>query len=131
VVEHRFGLWRSWALSRRNFWRLFAITMGIWIPLMIVYCIALGLMMGPTLAKMMAAASAGPEALRAAQREMFASVMGGFKYYMFIFLPFAPIVQGLIVAPGAFAYRALVPSVIDPPATLDRNPESRPESNFL
>jgi len=119
VVEHRFGLWRSWALTRGNFWRLFAIAMAILIPLMIVYFIVLALMMGPTFAKMMAAASAGPEALRAAQREMLASVTGELKFYMFLFFPFAPIIYGLIIAPGAFAYRVLVPSVIDPAATFD------------
>lgn len=119
VVEHRFGLWRSWALTRRNFWRLFAIVAAIWIPLMIAYFIALGLMMGPTFAKMMAAASAGPEALRAAQREMMASIINNLKYYMFIFLPVAPIFNGLIIAPGAFAYRALVPSAADAADVVD------------
>jgi hypothetical protein len=119
VVERRIGLWRSWALSRGNFWRLFAILLAIWIPLTVLNLITLGVTMDPVLAKMMAAVPAGPEAVRAAQREMFTSVASNLKYYMFLFLPFAPIFQGLIIAPGAFAYRALVPSVIDPAATFD------------
>lgn len=119
VVEHRFGLWRSWSLSRHNFWRLYAIAMAIWIPLMIVYLIALGLTMGPSLAKMMAAASAGPEAFHAAHREWMVSVINNLKYYMFIFLPVGPIVNGLTIAPGAFAYRALVPSATDAADAFD------------
>jgi hypothetical protein len=39
-----------------------------------------------------------------------ASIMGEFKYFMFLFFPFAPIIYGLIIAPAAFAYHALVPS---------------------
>jgi hypothetical protein len=119
VVEHRFGLWRNWELSRGNFWRLLAIVMAIWIPLLALQFIAMGLTMGPVFLKMFAAASAGPEALRAANREMLATVMSNFKYGLLIFVPFAPIVYGLIIAPGAFAYRALVPSATDAAATFD------------
>jgi dolichyl-phosphate-mannose--protein O-mannosyl transferase len=50
---------------------------------------------------------------------MLASVMSSFKYAMLVFFPFAPIVYGLIIAPGAFAYRALVPSATDAAATFD------------
>ena len=113
VTEHRFGLWRSWALTRRNFWRLFAIVMTIWIPLMILYVIALSLTMGPFMAKLAAAASAGPEAVRAAQSAMLASVMGNLKYYMLVFFPAAPIIYGLIIAPGAL----LIASSFRPPRT--------------
>jgi len=110
VAEHRFGLWRSWALSRGNFWRLFAIVMAIGIPLMVLYVIALAFMMGPAFTKLIAAVPAGPVALRAAQREMMLSAMSNFKYGVLIGLPVAPVLYGLVIAPAAFAYRALVPS---------------------
>ena len=86
---------------------------------MVLQFITLGLTMGPFFMKMIAAAPAGPEAVRAAQRKMLASVMSSFKYAMLVFFPFAPIVYGLIIAPGAFAYRALVPSATDAAATFD------------
>jgi hypothetical protein len=112
VAEHRFGLWRSWALTRSNFWRLFVIVMAVWIPLMVLYAVALSLAMGPALTKVIAAASLGPATLRAAYSEMLMSAVSKLKYAVLVVLPFAPVLYGLIIAPGAFAYRALVP----PPA---------------
>ncbi|HTT84487.1 MAG TPA: hypothetical protein VMF67_13480 [Rhizomicrobium sp.] len=58
-------------------------------------------------------------AVRAGQREMLVSAISKLKYAPLFFLPFAPILNGLVIAPGAFAYRARAPSATDAAATFD------------
>ena len=36
VVEKRFGLWRSWELSKGNFWRIVVVAVGTVAPLVIL-----------------------------------------------------------------------------------------------
>lgn len=119
VREHRFGLWRSWELSRNNFWRLLAIVLVVWIPLVALEAVLVWFMTGPALMKVIAAAAVGPEAMRAAQSQLIASALSMSKYGMLVFLPISPIIYALMISPGAFAYRALAPSGTDAAATFD------------
>jgi len=87
LIEERIGLARSWALSQGNFWRIAAIMLACWGPLLLVVGIARVVIMGPDLYP---GAGGNPADL------------------------VAPFLAGLTVAPALFAYRALQPEVTGP-----------------
>jgi hypothetical protein len=109
VAEHRFGIYRSWELTKGNFWRIVFISVVVFIPILVVEMIAMISLMGPILAHI--AMSAGK--LPARGPAQFAPQMKNFPFYAAYgtaaAILFAPILYGLILSPSAFAYRALVP----------------------
>jgi len=111
VAERRFGILRSWELTRGNFWRIVAISIVIVIAYFVVEIIAMLFVFGPVIAHfgMWAAQlpATGPERFALLEK----SIAGYAIYGVAIATLFVPIFYGLLLAPSAFAYRALVPAV--------------------
>jgi hypothetical protein len=110
VAEHRFGVWRSWELTKGNFWRIFVISLAVMVPVLIVEFLAFGLAFGSSLAGILSAMQKSP----ADGAHQMAQLMRGFvtmlPYTWVIGFIFSPIIYGLWMSPSAFAYRALVPA---------------------
>jgi hypothetical protein len=114
VVEHDFGLFESWKLSRGNFWRIFAVLFLTWVPiLVVVYAIDLAvagqMIFLPIIKLAQALPKQGPEASAAVMKAMLSGFLQAWPYLTAVFVVTAPVLYGLIFSPGVFAYRALVP----------------------
>ncbi len=122
VAEHRFGVWRSWELTKGNFWRIFVISLAVMIPILIVEFVAMAFAFGPSLAGILSAAQKSP----ADMAHQMAQLMRGFvtilPYTWVIGFIFSPIIYGLWMSPSAFAYRALVPAEPEGGATPAAQP---------
>jgi hypothetical protein len=109
VAEHAFGVFRSWELTKGNFWRIFLITLAVLLPLAIVEVVALVFVYGSALVDVATAAHKNPGDFP----HVMAQFMRGFgkvmPYVWGVSFIFSPIIYGLWLAPAAFAYRALVP----------------------
>jgi len=115
VAEREFGMFRSWELSKGNFWRIFAVLFVTWVPVIVVFEGIVGALVGTSVlfpifkivqANPHAGAALFPAALAAAATGMLQIL----PYLAVVYVLAAPIVNGLVWAPCAFAYRALMPS---------------------
>lgn len=109
VAEHEFGVFRSWHLTKGNFWRIFVISLAVMLPLVIVEFVALIFVYGPVIVDVAHAAQKTPGDVP----HVMARFMRGFgtvlPYVWGVSFILSPIIYGLWLAPAAFAYRALVP----------------------
>ncbi len=119
VAEHRFGLWRSWTLTRGNVWRLLAILLVVLIPLIALEFLVGGFAFGDIFEKMTLTGPTTPQEAQAFSAAMVQAMAQRMPLLMLAFLPFSPFLYGLMTAPPAFAYRALVPSGADAAAAFD------------
>lgn len=116
VAEKRFALWRSWELSKGNFWRIFTVGVGTLSPIFVfefVLIFAFYIVAIMTLVTQLATlrthgeAHRGPEAVLAVMAMMwrYAVVYGAVASVVVV--PLLPIAFGLRFSSAAFAYRAL------------------------
>jgi hypothetical protein len=111
VADGEFGLTKSWQLTQGNFWRIMGVACGTVFPLLIVIFVVEFFIFGPeyfaTLRQMFgdpthAAKYAAAQQAIAQQKT---PILLGFA------LLAAPIINGLIFTPAAFAYSAVAGSV--------------------
>ncbi|MBL6940391.1 MAG: hypothetical protein ISS15_19040 [Alphaproteobacteria bacterium] len=103
IAEQRFGLGRSWAASRGNFWRLLAVLVATLLPFIMIGALQVVLSRG------MAVASS--EATQLAWSQHFIGLLSAYPYiYVPAVIVISPIYYGLFFGSGAFAYQALVPT---------------------
>jgi hypothetical protein len=117
TVEGRLGPWRSWQLTKGNFWRIIAIILGTFLPLTILFYAIWFAVFGPDLFKFILAAQLHPGAANETLGPMMQEIVHYMVYGWAFGFVIAPVSYGLMFGQSAFAYRALVP----PPA--DRQPE--------
>jgi hypothetical protein len=112
VAEHRFGILRSWELTKGNVWRIVAISLAILIPALVIELAMVAFSLGPVfIASAMHANSTTPTALKTA---LAAGITPAYMPYVgAIWLIFTPFLYGLLVSPPAFAYRALMPAAAE------------------
>jgi hypothetical protein len=121
VAEKRIGLFRSWHLTRGNFWRMFVISLAIVGPIIVVallyfyYVWSQGFPsfpMGGDPEQM----KAWSEAMRAWNLQMTDRMYAHWYISMPAAMALSVIVYGISVGASAFAYRALVPGDAENPA---------------
>jgi hypothetical protein len=116
VAEKRFGLWRSWQLSKGNFWRIFVVGVGTLSPILVFeffLIFAFYIVVIMTLIAKLSTLQAhgvhahGPQAVAAFMALVwrYAVVYGALAAAVIV--PLLPIAFGLRFSPPAFAYRAL------------------------
>jgi hypothetical protein len=107
IVDGEFGLMRSWELTKGNFWRILAVGLAVLVPLFVVQGTAEYLILGPGyFASMMAMAHDSANAARYSV-EQAQIVQGRLPLLLGMGLILAPLMQGLLFSPAAFAYRVL------------------------
>ncbi|MGD0190022.1 MAG: hypothetical protein ABSD74_04700 [Rhizomicrobium sp.] len=105
VTEMRFGLWRSWELSKGNVLALIAITLAAVVPVFVCQ-IVLGLAaFVPALSHMSGLVSSNPTVTIGIAIQ---SLVPYVPWLWLAQLIAAPILYGLYIAPAVFAYRALL-----------------------
>ena len=108
TAEGRFGVWRSWVLTKGNFWRSLGVVLGTFLPVMIVTYALTYAVFGSGLFQYMWDAQVRPQA---ASAELSAQIQMLVSQALFIgiyALVVAPINYGLMFGQSAFAYRAVV-----------------------
>jgi hypothetical protein len=107
IAEDRIGLVRSWTLSYRNFWRMFAVTLAIFLPFFALEMMAF-VMLG---AFPHVTPGASPAQVRAAEQAANALMMANMQHYSYLVVPLAMVaavlLYGLMAGASTFAYRAL------------------------
>ena len=116
VAEQRFGLVRSWQLSKGHFWNLLAIFVVTWLMLVVLELVTFAAIGVPLFfAAMGSLAHANANGLDAVSL-VFKSVEPYLPLGGVVLLALSPILYGLYIAPWAFAYRALVAETPQPDA---------------
>jgi hypothetical protein len=107
VMEGKFGIERSWQLTKGNFWRVFAISLGVALPILILTGVVELVILGPEYFRHSMDAF-GDKAVQAknsaAQLRIMADKLPLLMGLSFILAPFT---YGLTFAAPAFAFRAL------------------------
>lgn len=106
VAEERVDLLRAWLLSRRNFWRMLAVVLAVSIPILVVECVAIALIVGPSLFAPLPAGAAADLALHA-RIALFDQHMPALIGLALVLAPFS---LGLTLGASVFSYRALLPA---------------------
>lgn len=106
VAEERVDLLRAWLLSRRNFWRMLAVVLAVSIPILIVECVAIAFIVGPSLFAPLPGGAAADLALRA-RIALFDQHMPALIGLALVLAPFS---LGLTLGASVFSYRALLPA---------------------
>jgi len=117
VAEGDVNLARGWQLTKGNFWRIFAVGLGIFLPLMIIILALLLVVYGSLFAQyfstLMADVNthAGPDAVQKSaadfQMKMAAAALVAFPYTAVFGLLSSVFVYGLSYGASVFAYRAV------------------------
>ena len=110
--EPGFGVAQGWALGRGNFWRMFAILLVNWLPVIVLEGIAVfGVMFSGASFPPPHAPAAQTAAFQAATQERVMHMMTGIYQYWYITLPVFVVLMVLFYGFGVgvqvFAYRAL------------------------
>jgi hypothetical protein len=112
IAEHKISLFRSWELTKGNFWRIFVVFLAIIIPLFVLEFAVLGAIYGSSLIPPIHP-GVTPEELNAFsqhQRQM----MANSQNWWFITYPLGLLVSvifyGIFTGASAFAYRAVTAS---------------------
>jgi hypothetical protein len=108
TAEGRFGVWRSWALTKGNFWRTIGVILGTFLPITIVSYALWYFVFGPALFQPMWHPQANPAAT-AAQLGAQLHILARNAIFLGVYsLLLAPISYGLMFGQSVFAYRAVV-----------------------
>lgn len=114
VAEQRVSLIRAWQLGRGNFWRMFAIFLSFFIPLLVLEFAFLYATYGNAFLPPLHATPDEMAAFMHHQQEVSRQVMLMSEKFWYIIYPagllFGLIFYGLISGAGVFAYKALVPA---------------------
>jgi hypothetical protein len=103
VAEERIDLVRAFLLMRGNVWRALAIALAVTVPLVIVECIAVGVIAGPGFFAPLPGNTATALAQRFRQLDQHLPALIGLT------LMLTPFNLGLTLGASSFAYRTLVP----------------------
>jgi len=101
LAERKLGLFRSWAMTRGNFWRIFVILLAVWVPIMAVEFMAIAWLMGGEMSALFAAAQAGHPPDMQAILDIYMRAIPWFLAGGFVL---SPVIYGLIGSPSVFAY---------------------------
>jgi hypothetical protein len=116
VAEKRFGLWRSWEMSKGNFWRIFMVGVGTLSPMLafeFILIFAFYLVVVLTVIIQLGVlhphgvAHHGPAAATGFLKVMFQDLAIYGAIIAAIVIPLLPIFYGLRCGSSAFAYKAL------------------------
>ena len=108
TAEGRFGVWRSWALTKGNFWRIIGVILGTFLPITIVSSAVWYVMFGSALFQPMWHPPANPAATAAQLGAQMQSLVRNGIFVGLYSLLLAPISYGLMFGQAVFAYRAVV-----------------------
>ncbi|HEX9159440.1 MAG TPA: hypothetical protein VF835_04360 [Rhizomicrobium sp.] len=103
VVEERVDLVRAFLLTRGNVWRAFAIALAVTVPLLIVQCVAVGVIAGPMFFAPLPADTAAALAARLRALDAHMPALIGLALLL------TPFNLGLTLGASSFAWRILVP----------------------
>ncbi len=113
VAEKRVSLIRAWQLGHGNFWRMFAIGLSIWIPLIVLEVGLIFWFLGNSFLPPLHGTPDQIQAFAQHQQEVSRHMMLQMQSHWYIAYPLSLVVgvilYGLISGASAFAYRALVP----------------------
>ena len=122
VAEERFDLIRPWRLAGGNFWRIFAIGVAVFVPLMLLIGIVsvplyiVALLPFPHLAL----SSQDPAAAAQNLETFFTTLFANMRAHWYILVPLSvaasTLIYGIAAGAAASAYRALLPQAEAPPA---------------
>jgi hypothetical protein len=107
VNEGEFGLTRSWELTRGNFWRIFAVGLAVLTPLLLVQCIGEYVILGPDYFTSILGAMRDSTHAERYSAEQVQIMQTRLPLLLGMGLILGPVMQGLLFAPAAFAYRVL------------------------
>jgi hypothetical protein len=107
VTEGKFGLERSWQMTRGNFWRIVLIALGTALPVLLVTLVAEVAILGPDYFNPHIELIANPEAMARHNAEQMRAMAAHFPVLMGFSFFLMPFTYGLSVSSAAFAYRAL------------------------
>jgi hypothetical protein len=129
IVEKRIGIFRSWELTKGNFWRIFAVGFVTWAPFMLLSIVLEVMLFAPILASLGTKPQpADPAVVMRAMISHFESFVPYLPLVWIAFVLVTPVFYGLIIAPAAFAYRALVPVMPEDIAVFGPEPGGAPAS---
>jgi hypothetical protein len=110
VVEERVDLVRAWMLSRRNFWRIFAVFLAVTLPVLLVQAVAVAAIVGPGL---FAPLPENSTSATAALQDRMAMLDRHMAEMIGLTLVLAPFSLGLTLGASSWSYRALAPAKPD------------------
>ena len=117
IAEQRVSLIRAWQLGQGNFWRMLAVFLSFFVPLLILEIAFLYFMYGSAFFPPLHATPDQMAAFVQHQQEVSRQVMMTSEKFWYVVYPvglvFGLIVYALISGASAFAYRALVPAGAD------------------
>jgi hypothetical protein len=119
VNEREFGVFRSWELSKGHFWSIFAVLLLTWLPLIVVLYTVWGAVLAATIVPGIIEAvhrlgPQGPEFAKAVLAVIWTGAQKNWPWLLALALIPLPVVYGLTLSPGAFAYRQLKPLAEEP-----------------
>jgi hypothetical protein len=122
VVERKIDIARIWNLGKGNIWRMFLISLGIFVPIMIVYMVVLiAVVFSLHWPTFLPIPSGDQQAAAMAVNVRIAAALNTLRNAWPILLPllvaFATLYYGLAAGAIAFTYRALVPKDVTPAVT--------------
>jgi hypothetical protein len=103
VVEERVDLVRAFLLMRGNVWRALAISLAVTVPVLIIQCVAVGVIAGPGFFAPLPADTAAALAQRFRELDQHAPALIGLALLL------SPFQLGLTLGASSSAYRTLVP----------------------
>jgi hypothetical protein len=121
VAEKNLAIFRSWELTKGNFWRSFWIGAAIFVPTVIVFDIIAGIFYMPVFAAMIQnlphpGTPADPQATARAMQTMMSTMGNALRQNWYILvavgLVFSNVIYGLAAGAAASAYRSLVPAPV-------------------
>jgi hypothetical protein len=107
VAEERVDLVRAWLLSRRNFWRILAVVLSVTIPILVLECVAIAAIVGPSLFAPLPGGGAATDLALRARVGMLDQHMPAMIGLALVLAPFS---LGLTLGASVFSYRALAPA---------------------
>jgi hypothetical protein len=113
VDGHKFGLERSWHLTKGNVWRVIVITLACNVPVVLVTLAATAVILGPDFFNPHLELAGDPAAMVQANARKMALEAARFPLMMGVQFFLAPFIYGLTISPGVIAYREL--SKVNPP----------------
>jgi len=109
VAEERGIVGRAWSLGKGNFWRFFAVLLGIMIPMVILLGV-IQMSFFSSLAIVPPPEDASPAETAAFMAQMGAQIVALLPFLIPIAILFYAAMIAMVVSASAFAYRSLVPA---------------------
>jgi hypothetical protein len=107
VVDGEFGITRSWELTKGNFWRIVAIGLAVFGPVLLVVGGVELVILGPAYFALLQKMIQDQAHTAVYQAEQMRLMLARLPFLVGLQLVITPIIQGLMISPAAFAYRVL------------------------